>query len=76
MTAVLSIEDLHVAIDGATAANILRGVSLNVDAGEVRGLVGNPRMFSREDLMALPAETVQVNYLAGQGSDGGSFTGL
>ncbi len=42
---------------------------------ELKGLVGSPRSFSREDLMALPAETVQVTYLAGQGTDGGSFTG-
>jgi Bacterial extracellular solute-binding protein/Oxidoreductase molybdopterin binding domain len=42
---------------------------------ELKGLVGLPRMFSREDLMALPSETVQVSYQAGQGTDGGSFTG-
>ena len=41
---------------------------------ELKGLVGTPRMFSREDLMALPSETVQVSYQAGQGTDGGSFT--
>src|SRR3981081_701812 len=63
MTAVLSIEDLHVAIDGATAANILRGVSLNVDAGEVRGLVGESgagkSMLGRAVLGLLP-ERAQI----------------
>jgi peptide/nickel transport system ATP-binding protein len=63
MTAVLSIEDLHVAIDGATAANILRGVSLNVDAGEVRGLVGESgagkSMLARAVLGLLP-ERAQI----------------
>ncbi|MGY4305654.1 peptide/nickel transport system ATP-binding protein [Bradyrhizobium sp. USDA 4369] len=37
MSAVLEIDNLHVAIG---AANVLRGVSLRVAAGEVRGLVG------------------------------------
>jgi len=37
MSPVLRIENLHVAIG---AANVLRGVNLSVDAGEVRGLVG------------------------------------
>jgi molybdate transport system substrate-binding protein len=41
----------------------------------LQGLVGNPRTFSRDDLMALPSETVQVSFQAGQGTDGGSFTG-
>ena len=45
-------------------------------AVELKGLVGNPRMFSRDDLMGLPSETVQVSYQAGQGTDGGSFTGV
>lgn len=46
-------------------------------SGEVRiaGLVGNPRTLTRDDLLALPQETVQVSYLAGQGSESGSFTG-
>jgi peptide/nickel transport system ATP-binding protein len=64
MTAVLSIQDLHVAIDGATAANILRGVSLNVDAGEVRGLVGESgagkSMLGRAVLGLLP-EHAQIS---------------
>jgi peptide/nickel transport system ATP-binding protein len=58
MTAVLSIQDLHVAIGGATAANILRGVSLEVEAGEVRGLVGESgagkSMLGRAVLGLLP----------------------
>ncbi|BAM92708.1 peptide ABC transporter ATP-binding protein [Bradyrhizobium oligotrophicum S58] len=37
MSAVLTIDNLHVAIG---AAGVLRGVSLRVEAGEVRGLVG------------------------------------
>ena len=41
----------------------------------IKGLVGAPRSFNREDLMKLQAETVQVSYQAGQGTDGGSFTG-
>src|SRR3954453_9894974 len=58
MTAVLSIQDLHLAIDGASAANILRGVSLDVEAGEVRGLVGESgagkSMLGRAVLGLLP----------------------
>jgi len=42
---------------------------------QVAGLVGTPRSFSLQDLQALPAETVQVSYLAGQGSESASFTG-
>jgi dipeptide transport system ATP-binding protein len=64
MTAVLSIQDLHVAIGGPTAANILRGVSLNVDAGEVRGLVGESgagkSMLGRAVLGLLP-ERAQIS---------------
>jgi DMSO/TMAO reductase YedYZ molybdopterin-dependent catalytic subunit len=41
----------------------------------IKGLVGAPRSFTREDLMKLPAETVQVSYQAGQGTDSASFTG-
>ena len=41
MTNVLSIQGLHVAIGkGASATNVLRGVSLEIEPGEVRGLVG------------------------------------
>ena len=60
MTAVLSIRDLHVAIGrGAEAANILRGVSLELEPGEVRGLVGESgagkSMLGRAVLGLLPA---------------------
>jgi molybdate transport system substrate-binding protein len=41
----------------------------------VKGLVATPRSFTSEDLMKLPAETFQVTYQAGQGTDGGAFTG-
>ena len=38
MTAVLTVHDLHVAIGHrGSATNVLRGVSLEVGAGEVRG---------------------------------------
>jgi peptide/nickel transport system ATP-binding protein len=61
MTAVLSIQDLHVAIGrGARAANVLRGVSLEVEPGEVRGLVGESgagkSMLGRAVLGLLPAD--------------------
>ena len=61
MTAVLSIQDLHVAIGrGARAANVLRGVSLEVQPGEVRGLVGESgagkSMLGRAVLGLLPAD--------------------
>jgi peptide/nickel transport system ATP-binding protein len=60
MTAVLSVQDLHVAIGrGATRANVLRGVSLEVQPGEVRGLVGESgagkSMLGRAVLGLLPA---------------------
>jgi peptide/nickel transport system ATP-binding protein len=60
MTAVLSVQDLHVAIgQGTTAANVLRGVSLEVEPGEVRGLVGESgagkSMLGRAVLGLLPA---------------------
>jgi molybdate transport system substrate-binding protein len=42
---------------------------------QLKGLFAAPKTFSREDLMALPAETVQVSYQAGQGTDSASFTG-
>jgi peptide/nickel transport system ATP-binding protein len=40
MTAVLEIRDLHVALRGRPPTPLLRGVSLAVGPGEVRGLVG------------------------------------
>ena len=61
MTAVLSIQDLHVAIGtGARAVNVLRGVSLEIQPGEVRGLVGESgagkSMLGRAVLGLLPAD--------------------
>ena len=61
MTAVLSIQDLHVTIgQGARATNVLRGVSLEVQPGEVRGLVGESgagkSMLGRAVLGLLPAD--------------------
>jgi peptide/nickel transport system ATP-binding protein len=60
MTAVLSVQGLQVAIGkGAQAANVLRGVSLEVQPGEVRGLVGESgagkSMLGRAVLGLLPA---------------------
>jgi peptide/nickel transport system ATP-binding protein len=60
MTAVLAIEGLQVAIGkGAHAANVLRGVSLDLQPGEVRGLVGESgagkSMLGRAVLGLLPA---------------------
>jgi peptide/nickel transport system ATP-binding protein len=63
MTAVLSVHDLHVAIGHReNAANVLRGASLEVEAGEVRGLVGESgagkSMLGRAVLGLLPANAV------------------
>jgi peptide/nickel transport system ATP-binding protein len=63
MTAVLSVHDLHVAIGHReNAANVLRGASLEVSAGEVRGLVGESgagkSMLGRAVLGLLPANAV------------------
>jgi peptide/nickel transport system ATP-binding protein len=60
MTAVLSIQGLQVAIGkGACGANVLRGASLEVQPGEVRGLVGESgagkSMLGRAVLGLLPA---------------------
>jgi peptide/nickel transport system ATP-binding protein len=61
MTDVLSIRDLRVTIgQGARAANVLRGVSLGLQPGEVRGLVGESgagkSMLGRAVLGLLPAD--------------------
>jgi peptide/nickel transport system ATP-binding protein len=60
MSAVLSVQDLRVAISrGRATENILRGVSLEVSPGEVRGLVGESgagkSMLGRAVLGLLPA---------------------
>jgi peptide/nickel transport system ATP-binding protein len=60
MTTVLSVQGLQVAIGkGARAANVLRGVSLELQPGEVRGLVGESgagkSMLGRAVLGLLPA---------------------
>jgi peptide/nickel transport system ATP-binding protein len=60
MTAVLAVDDLHVAIGRTpTATNVLRGVSLEIQPGEVRGLVGESgagkSMLGRAVLGLLPA---------------------
>jgi molybdate transport system substrate-binding protein len=41
----------------------------------IKGLVGTPRSFTRDDLMQLPAETVNVSFQAGQGTTQATFTG-
>ncbi len=60
MTAVLAVHDLHVAIGrDAAGTNVLRGVSLELKPGEVRGLVGEfgagKSMLGRAVLGLLPA---------------------
>jgi dipeptide transport system ATP-binding protein len=71
MSAVLAIDNLHVAI-GAT--NVLRGVSLTVDAGEVRGLVGESgagkSMLGRTLFGLLPANaTIRAGRIIFEGRD-------
>src|SRR5665213_3367085 len=63
MTAVLAVHDLHVAIRArGGATNVLRGASLEVGAGEVRGLVGESgagkSMLGRAVLGLLPANAI------------------
>ncbi|MGI9148693.1 MAG: molybdate ABC transporter substrate-binding protein [Chloroflexota bacterium] len=41
----------------------------------IKGLVGAPRSFTRDDLLKLPAETVQVSFQAGQATTSANFTG-
>ena len=71
MTATLTVEGLKVAIGDA---NVLRGISLEVEAGEVRGLVGESgagkSMLGRAVLGLLPANaTVTSGHIAFEGRD-------
>ena len=71
MTATLTVEGLKVAIG---SANVLRGISLEVEAGEVRGLVGESgagkSMLGRAVLGLLPANaTVTSGHIAFEGRD-------
>ena len=75
MTTTLSVQDLHVAIGkGAHSANVLRGVSLELRPGEVRGLVGESgagkSMLGRAVLGLLPANaTIAAGRIAFEGRD-------
>jgi peptide/nickel transport system ATP-binding protein len=71
MTATLTVEGLKVAIGDA---NVLRGISLEVEPGEVRGLVGESgagkSMLGRAVLGLLPANaTVTSGHIAFEGRD-------
>jgi peptide/nickel transport system ATP-binding protein len=71
MTATLTIDALRIAIGGA---GVLRGVSLEVAAGEVRGLVGESgagkSMLGRAVLGLLPANAaIQAGRIAFEGRD-------
>jgi len=71
MTATLTVEGLKVAIG---EANVLRGISLEVEPGEVRGLVGESgagkSMLGRAVLGLLPANaTVTSGHIAFEGRD-------
>jgi len=71
MTATLAVEGLKVAIG---AANVLRGVSLALQPGEVRGLVGESgagkSMLGRAVLGLLPANaTIISGHIAFEGRD-------
>ena len=71
MTATLSILDLRVAIGGTS---VLRGVSLDIAPGEVRGLVGESgagkSMLGRAVLGLLPANaTITAGGIAFEGRD-------
>ena len=62
----------------AASANAPRpSVASSTFAPEVaiQGLVGTPRSFTFDDLSKLPPETVNVSFLAGQGTTEASFTG-
>jgi dipeptide transport system ATP-binding protein len=73
MTATLAIEGLKVALaDGASS--VLRGVSLDVQPGEVRGLVGESgagkSMIGRAVLCLLPADArITAGQISFEGSD-------
>ena len=75
MTAVLSVQGLQVAIGkGMHAANVLRGVTLEVQPGEVRGLVGESgagkSMLGRAVLGLLPANaTITAGSITFAGRD-------
>jgi len=75
MTAVLSVQGLQVAIGkGAHAANVLRGVSLDIRPGEVRGLVGESgagkSILGRAVLGLLPANaTITAGTITFAGRD-------
>ena len=74
MSAVLAIDHLHVAIGkGPRATNVLRGVNLNVEAGEVRGLVGESgagkSMLGRALFGLLPANATVRGRIAFEGRD-------
>ena len=75
MTAVLSVQGLRVAIGkGAHAANVLRGVGLELQPGEVRGLVGESgagkSMLGRAVLGLLPANaTITAGSITFAGRD-------
>ncbi len=71
MTAMLAIEDLKVAINDE---NVLRGVSLAVQPGEVRGLVGESgagkSMLGRAVLGLLPANAaITAGHISFEGRD-------
>jgi peptide/nickel transport system ATP-binding protein len=71
MTATLTVEGVRVAIGDA---NVLRGISLEVEPGEVRGLVGESgagkSMLGRAVLGLLPANaTVTSGHIAFEGRD-------
>ena len=71
MTATLAVEGLKVAIG---EANVLRGISLGVEPGEVRGLVGESgagkSMLGRAVLGLLPANaTITSGHIAFEGRD-------